>query len=109
MANARARILFRITRNNYKHVLIQDCEDSEVHIVGSRFVLQGANIRSANDEAALVQQLRAICHASKYDVTVFHPYFIYFDQVGVTIIGQTMEIPPPTGRFNIHSKCSCWL
>jgi len=57
----------------------QDCIEEE-HIVGSRFVLQGTNIRTANDEAGLVLQLRAVCDASKYNVTVFHPYFIYFDQ-----------------------------
>jgi hypothetical protein len=28
-----------------------------------------------------VEELRQVCHLSKYNVTVFHPYFIYFDQV----------------------------
>ena len=51
------------------------------HIVGARFILQGHRILNSNDESELVQELRDICHASKYNVTVFHPYFIYFDQV----------------------------
>jgi len=49
-------------------------------IVGSRFILQGHNIFDANDEAQVVRELREICENSKYNVTVFHPYFIYFDQ-----------------------------
>ena len=36
---------------------------------------------NSNDESKLVRELRDICHSSKYNVTVFHPYFIYFDQV----------------------------
>ena len=51
------------------------------HIVGARFILQGHRILNSNDESKLVHELREICHASKYNVTVFHPYFIYFDQV----------------------------
>ena len=51
------------------------------HIVGAHFILQGHRILNSNDESKLVHELREICHASKYNVTVFHPYFIYFDQV----------------------------
>lgn len=61
-----------------------DCEEEE-HIVGSRFVLQGWNIKNANDEAQVVKELREVCHASKYNVTVFNPYFIYFDQFLVVL------------------------
>jgi len=57
----------------------QDCTGKQ-SIVGSRFILQGYNIRDANDEAQVVRDLRKICADSKYDISVFHPYFIYFDQ-----------------------------
>ena len=59
-------------------MLLQDCTE---HIIGSRFVLQGFNIRNSSEEAEVVTQLRKVCHDSKFNVTVFHPYFIYFDQV----------------------------
>ena len=59
-------------------MLLQDCPE---HIIGSRFVLQGFNIRNSSEEAEVVTQLRKVCHDSKFNVTVFHPYFIYFDQV----------------------------
>jgi hypothetical protein len=57
-------------------------------IVGSRFVLQGHRILDSRDEARVVEQLRHICHQSKYNVTVFHPYFIYFDQVSSCRVGH---------------------
>lgn len=69
---------------------LADIEVSEDprRIIGSRFLIQGANIRDANDEKIFVEELRNICHASKYNVTVFHPYFIYFDQVSTSCEGK---------------------
>lgn len=67
---------------------IEDCKGNPgalEHIVGARFLLQGHQIQNSQDEAKFVQELRDICHASKYNVTVFHPYFIYFDQFLVVL------------------------
>ena len=44
-------------------------------------MLQGHKVMNASDEAVLVRQLRAVCDDSPLNATVFHPYFIYFDQV----------------------------
>ena len=66
------------------HIYLKECSDrggEMEHIAGARFILQGHKILNSNDESKLVHELREICHASKYNVTVFHPYFIYFDQV----------------------------
>ena len=66
------------------HLTSKECSErggEMEHIVGARFILQGHKILNSNDESKLVHELREICHASKYNVTVFHPYFIYFDQV----------------------------
>jgi len=46
-----------------------------------RFVIQGAHIYNTNMEKQFVEELRAVCHASSYNVSVYHPYFVYFDQV----------------------------
>merc|ERR1719412_2209673 len=43
-------------------------------------MIQGTKIYDANQEKAFVEELRAVCEATPYDVYVFHPYFIYFDQ-----------------------------
>ena len=69
---------------SHSHLYLKECSDlggEMEHIVGARFILQGHRILNSNDESKLVHELREICHASKYNVTVFHPYFIYFDQV----------------------------
>ena len=45
-------------------------------------MIQGTKIYDANQEKEFVEELRAVCFdASPYEVFVFHPYFIYFDQV----------------------------
>jgi hypothetical protein len=55
------------------------------HIVGARFILQARDVRNSTAEANIVRELREICHESKYNVTVFNPYFIYFDQFLVVL------------------------
>lgn len=63
---------------------------SQAQIVGARFLIQGSKIHNAVEEKIFVEQLRAVCDASKYNVTVFHPYFIYFDQVRIMQQKQTL-------------------
>jgi len=50
------------------------------HIIGARFMIQGAHIYDTNQEQIFVEELRAVCHNSQFNVTVFHPFFIFFDQ-----------------------------
>ena len=52
-------------------------------IIASRFLIQGSQIKNANEEKVFVEELREVCNSSPLNVTVFHPYFIYFDQVGL--------------------------
>ena len=69
--------------HNYFRDRIKDIDfsDDGKHIVGTRFMIQGTNIKDANQEKEFVEELRAVCEATSYDVYVFHPLFIYFDQV----------------------------
>ena len=43
-------------------------------------MIQGAHIYDSNQEQKFVEELRAVCHNSPFNVTVFHPFFIFFDQ-----------------------------
>ncbi|XP_062562304.1 patched domain-containing protein 3 [Armigeres subalbatus] len=54
--------------------------DDGKRIVASRFMVQAVNITDTNHEKVMVQDLRAICKASPLNATVFHPYFVFFDQ-----------------------------
>ena len=50
-------------------------------IIASRFLVQAVNISDTNHEKEMVRALRNLCKASTLNVSVFHPYFVFFDQV----------------------------
>ncbi|KAJ9590428.1 hypothetical protein L9F63_016515, partial [Diploptera punctata] len=49
-------------------------------IIASRMLIQAVNISDTNGEKEMVRALRDICHQSPLNVSVFHPYFVFFDQ-----------------------------
>lgn len=49
-------------------------------IIASRFLIQAFNITDTNHEKVMVKDLRDICKNSPLNATVFHPYFVFFDQ-----------------------------
>jgi hypothetical protein len=59
-------------------------------IIASRLLIQAVNISDTNGEKEMVRALRTICHQSPLNVSVFHPYFVFFDQVN-KLYTQTLE------------------
>jgi hypothetical protein len=55
--------------------------DDATRIIASRLLIQAVNISDTNGEKEMVRALRNICHQSPLNVSVFHPYFVFFDQV----------------------------
>jgi hypothetical protein len=55
-------------------------DESEDHIIASRFLIQAVNISGTNQEKDMVKELRQICANSALNASVFHPYFVFFDQ-----------------------------
>lgn len=55
-------------------------DDSGEHIVASRFMIQAVNVSGTNQEKDMVKELRKICADSPLNASVFHPYFVFFDQ-----------------------------
>lgn len=55
-------------------------DESGERIVASRFLIQAVNVSGTNQEKDMVKELRGICNASPLNVSVFHPYFVFFDQ-----------------------------
>lgn len=49
-------------------------------IIASRFLIQAVNITDTNHEKRMVADLRRIVHDSPLNASIFHPYFIFFDQ-----------------------------
>lgn len=61
-------------------------------IVASRFLIQAVNISGTNHEKEMVQALRKIVANSPLNASVFHPYFVFFDQ---------FELVRPTSLQNL--------
>ncbi|KAJ8959876.1 hypothetical protein NQ318_011611 [Aromia moschata] len=50
------------------------------NIIAMRFFIQAVNISGTEHEKEMVRALRKICKESPLNATVFHPYFVFFDQ-----------------------------
>lgn len=55
--------------------------DDGTRIIASRLLIQAVNISDTNGEKEMVRALRNVCRQSPLNVSVFHPYFVFFDQV----------------------------
>ncbi|XP_017877278.1 patched domain-containing protein 3 [Ceratina calcarata] len=55
-------------------------DQAEEHIIASRFLIQAVNVSGTNQEKDMVKELRRICTNSPLNASVFHPYFVFFDQ-----------------------------
>ncbi|KAI4492180.1 hypothetical protein M0802_009986 [Mischocyttarus mexicanus] len=55
-------------------------DENDEHIMASRFLIQAVNVSGTNQEKEMVKELRTICKDSSLNASVFHPYFVFFDQ-----------------------------
>lgn len=54
--------------------------EDDTRILASRFLIQAVNITDTNHEKEMVRDLRKVCKDSMLNATIFHPYFVFFDQ-----------------------------
>lgn len=54
--------------------------DDKTRILATRFLVQAVNITDTNHEKAMVRDLRKLVHDSPLNASIFHPYFVFFDQ-----------------------------
>lgn len=97
---------------------IQDVTFNEdnTKIIASRFIIQTHKVLDANDDKNMMVELRQLALDSGFNVTVFNPFFIYFDQyvlvrsttiqavglaAGIMMIVSLIFIPNPL--------CSLWV
>ncbi|CAH1155955.1 unnamed protein product [Phaedon cochleariae] len=55
-------------------------DDTGENIIAMRFLIQAVNISGTEHEKEMVRAIRQICKDSPLNVTVFNPYFVFFDQ-----------------------------
>lgn len=70
--------------------------DAGDKIIASRFLIQAINITGTNHEKEMVKALRKVAADSPLNASVFHPYFVFFDQVMYSDsrkMGQCQGIP----------------
>jgi len=89
------------------------------HISSARFMVQGFKVDSATKETAMITELRQISKefsTENFQVTVFHPFFIYIDQY-LEIRPQTIQSILVTSGFMMivsfimipNPICSLWV
>ncbi|GBP38539.1 Patched domain-containing protein 3 [Eumeta japonica] len=66
--------------------------DNGEKILASRFLIQAINISDTNHEKEMVKALRKVVAESPLNASVFHPYFVFFDQ---------FELVRPTSLQNL--------
>jgi hypothetical protein len=54
--------------------------DDGTEIIASRYIIQTTNIKDANMEKEMLISLRQVADSFSFPITVFHQYFIFFDQ-----------------------------
>lgn len=59
--------------------------ESNDHIIASRFLIQAVNVSGTTQETNMLRELRRICNESPLNASVFHPYFIFFDQFELVV------------------------
>ncbi|KAK0078399.1 hypothetical protein PV325_002536 [Microctonus aethiopoides] len=59
--------------------------ESNDHIIASRFLIQAVNVSGTTQETNMLRELRRICSESPLNASVFHPYFIFFDQFELVV------------------------
>lgn len=54
--------------------------DEGTKIIATRLLVQALNITDTNHEKRMVKDLRKLVHDSPLNASIFHPYFVFFDQ-----------------------------
>lgn len=60
--------------------------ENYTRILASRFIIQTYQIADANADKDMMEALRKVALESKFNVTVFNPFFIFFDQVRMVLL-----------------------
>ncbi|XP_069953397.1 patched domain-containing protein 3-like [Cherax quadricarinatus] len=73
------------------NVFAQDVtfNENKTRIVASRFIFQTHEILDTNADKDMMEAFRKVAFESRFNVTVFNPYFIFFDQF---ILVRTISI-----------------
>lgn len=90
--------------------------DDKTKIIASRFLVQALNITDTNHEKRMVKDLRALVTQSPLNATIFHPYFVFFDQFELVLPTVIQSMVYGAGIMMVISYifipnifCSLWV
>lgn len=89
---------------------------NKTKIIASRFLVQALNITDTNHEKVMVADLRHLVSQSPLNASIFHPYFVFFDQFELVrptaiqsmIVGAIIMIII-SNLFIPNFLCSLWV
>lgn len=75
--------LFKIYLSGEDNIYNMDVKfnDDYTRISAARFIIQAHKIRNSIEDKNMMEGLRKIANESPLNVTVYHPLFVFFDQV----------------------------
>lgn len=90
--------------------------ENKTKIIASRFLVQALNITDTNHEKVMVADLRHLVHESSLNASIFHPYFVFFDQFELVrptaiqsmVVGAIIMIII-SNLFIPNFLCSLWV
>lgn len=86
-------LLFQFYLSGPANTYAQDVIFNEdgTRIVAARFIIQAYHVVDSNDDKDMMVHLRTVAEESRFNITVYHPLFIYFDQVCVVFLSLTLR------------------
>ncbi|XP_035687590.1 patched domain-containing protein 3-like [Branchiostoma floridae] len=90
--------------------------DNKTKILSSRFFVQSKNTNTANRERDMMLDMRRLAAEAPFQMTVFHPAFIFYDQYTAVLPNTLQNIGIATLSMLVvslllvpHPICSLWI
>eukprot|EP00058_Branchiostoma_floridae_P003511 XP_002588999.1 hypothetical protein BRAFLDRAFT_87471 [Branchiostoma floridae] len=107
---------FLITDWFDRYKLDIEFNDNKTKILSSRFYIQSKNINTANREKDMMLHMRRLAQEAPFQMTVFHPAFIFYDQYTAILPNTLQNIGIATLSMLVvslllvpHPVCSLWI
>ncbi|XP_019626086.1 PREDICTED: patched domain-containing protein 3-like [Branchiostoma belcheri] len=91
-------------------------DENKTKILSSRFFVQSKNTNTANRERDMMLDMRRLAAEAPFQMTVFHPAFIFYDQYTAVLPNTLQNIGIATACMLVvslllvpHPVCSLWI
>ncbi|KAI8517767.1 Patched domain-containing protein 3 [Branchiostoma belcheri] len=99
-----------------RYQLDMEFDANKTKILSSRFFVQSKNTNTANRERDMMLDMRRLAAEAPFQMTVFHPAFIFYDQYTAVLPNTLQNIGIATACMLVvslllvpHPVCSLWI